>query len=276
MTLGEQIKEARENKNYSQEELAELCGVSRQAVSKWENDISVPQGANRETLNEVLGIEFPWEEKFTLKRKFLALSGWITAAVLFVSIICIGLYVVTKPVQGPGQMPGEGELQEGQNPGQAPGGNVSLEGQNPGQMLEGQNAGQTPDGGTAGTDGKEDAQPRVTSVCFYDSEQKEVLDEALWYNTAYIESILIQWEGNAPESISIHYIPGGSEMIEYAEILSTKEVLDFGTAALLNTKVLKNERIMGHVTFTLNYGGFTINSDQYNIFYDPELPPSEE
>ena len=69
MTLGEQIKEARENKNYSQEELAELCGVSRQAVSKWENDISVPQGVNRETLNEVLGIEFPWEEKIYPEKK---------------------------------------------------------------------------------------------------------------------------------------------------------------------------------------------------------------
>lgn len=260
MTLGEQIKEARENKNYSQEELAELCGVSRQAVSKWENDISVPQGANRETLNEVLGIECPREDKYTLKRKFFAWSGWITAAVLLASIIYIGLYVVTKPEQQ----------------GQMPGGGVSQGGQNPGQMPEGQNAGQTPDEGTSGTDNKEDAQPRVISVCFYDSEQKEVLDEALWYNAAYIESILIQWEGYAPESISIHYIPGGSEMIEYAEILSTKEVLDFGTAALLNAKVLKNEQISGHVTFTLNYGGFTINSDQYNVFYDPELPPAED
>lgn len=262
MTLGEQIKEARENKNYSQEELAELCGVSRQAVSKWENDISIPQGVNRETLNEVLGIECPREEKFTLKRKFFAWSGWITAAVLLVSIICIGLYVVTKPEQQ-GQTPGE---------------NVSQEGQNPGQTQDGQNAGRTPGEGTSGTDGKEetDAQPRVSSVCFYDSEQKEVFDEALWYNAAYIESILIQWEGCAPESISIHYIPGGSEMIEYAELLATKEVLDSGTAALLNAKVLKNARISGHVTFTLNYGGFTINSDQYNIFYDPELPPAED
>lgn len=58
----------------------------------------------------------------------------------------------------------------------------------------------------------------MTSVSIFDSEQKEVFDEVLWYNAAYIESILIQWEGNAPESISIHYIPGGSEMIEYAEL----------------------------------------------------------
>ena len=39
MTLGEQIKNSREKKNLSQEELAFQLGVSRQAVSKWENVI---------------------------------------------------------------------------------------------------------------------------------------------------------------------------------------------------------------------------------------------
>ena len=255
MTLGEQIKEARENKNYSQEELAELCGVSRQAVSKWENDISVPQGANRETLNEVLGVECPGEDRLTLQRKFIVWSGWITAAALFLSIMCILLYVITKPEQ--------------QDSGRIQGGNVSQ---------EGQNAGQGPSEGTLGTEGKEetDAQPRVTSVCFYDSEQREVFAEALWYNAAYIESILIQWEGRVPDSISIHYIPSGSNTIEYAEILSTKGILDYGTAALLNAKVLRDKPVNGHVTFTLNYDRFTINSDQYEIFYDPELPPADE
>ena len=37
MTLGEQIKHEREKRNLSQEELAFQLGVSRQAVSKWEN-----------------------------------------------------------------------------------------------------------------------------------------------------------------------------------------------------------------------------------------------
>lgn len=269
MTLGEQIKEARENKNYSQEELAELCGVSRQAVSKWENDISVPQGTNRETLNEVLGIECPREDKNTLKSKFFVWSGWITAAVLLVAVICIGLYVITRPgQQDSGRMSGEGVSQEGQNPGQMPDG-VSQEGSSSGQM---------PDEGTSGTDGKEetDGQPSVTSVRFYDGEQKEVPDEALWYNAAYIESILIQWEGNAPESISIHYVPSGSETMEMAELLSTTTILDSGTVTLLNPKALKNGAISGHVTFQLNYGSYTVNSEIYNIFYDPELPPADE
>ncbi len=220
MTLGEQIKEARERKNYSQEELAEMCGVSRQAVSKWENNNSVPQGTNRDILKETLGIEieFPREEKAALKKRLFVWGGWITAAVLLLGVICIGIYIVSAP-----------------------------------EVIE-----------------KTDTQPRVTSVCFYDSRQKEVRDEALWYNAAYIESILVQWEGAAPVSISIHYIPGGTNMVEYTELLATKEILDTGTAALLSADALKDKKIMGHVTFMLDYGSFTVYSDQYNIFYDPE------
>lgn len=220
MTLGEQIKEARERKNYSQEELAEMCGVSRQAVSKWENNNSVPQGANRDILKETLGIEieFPREEKAALKKRLFVWGGWITAAVLLLGVICIGIYIVSAP-----------------------------------EVIE-----------------KTDTQPGVTSVCFYDSRQKEVRDEALWYNAAHIESILVQWEGAAPVSISIHYIPGGTNMVEYTELLATKEILDTGTAALLSADALKNKKIMGHVTFMLDYGSFTVYSDQYNIFYDPE------
>ena len=56
MTLGEQIKQARENKNYSQEELATKLEVSRQAISKWENDTAIPNGINREMLNQILGL----------------------------------------------------------------------------------------------------------------------------------------------------------------------------------------------------------------------------
>lgn len=36
MNLGENIKKLRKEKNLSQEQLAEMLNVSRQAVSKWE------------------------------------------------------------------------------------------------------------------------------------------------------------------------------------------------------------------------------------------------
>lgn len=41
-TIGKKISEFRKEKGIKQEQMAELCGVSPQAVSKWENDISCP------------------------------------------------------------------------------------------------------------------------------------------------------------------------------------------------------------------------------------------
>lgn len=43
MTFGERLYELRKNKNISQEELAELLEVSRQSISKWENDKAYPE-----------------------------------------------------------------------------------------------------------------------------------------------------------------------------------------------------------------------------------------
>lgn len=42
MSIGERIKELRKEQNVSQVQLAKALGVSRQAVSKWETDLSVP------------------------------------------------------------------------------------------------------------------------------------------------------------------------------------------------------------------------------------------
>ena len=41
-SLGKKISELRKEKSFTQEELAEKLGVSPQAVSKWENDLSCP------------------------------------------------------------------------------------------------------------------------------------------------------------------------------------------------------------------------------------------
>ena len=46
MTIGERIAKCRKEKNLSQEYIAELLDVSRQAVSKWENDQTEPDTSN--------------------------------------------------------------------------------------------------------------------------------------------------------------------------------------------------------------------------------------
>ena len=46
MILADKIMEERKRNGWSQEELAEKLGVSRQAVSKWENGTSDPSTSN--------------------------------------------------------------------------------------------------------------------------------------------------------------------------------------------------------------------------------------
>ncbi len=43
MTLGEKLTKLRKENNYTQEQLADILGVSRQSISKWESDIAYPE-----------------------------------------------------------------------------------------------------------------------------------------------------------------------------------------------------------------------------------------
>lgn len=43
MKLGEKIAIQRKELNYTQEQLADILGVSRQSISKWESDIAYPE-----------------------------------------------------------------------------------------------------------------------------------------------------------------------------------------------------------------------------------------
>lgn len=63
MSIAEIIKQAREELDMTQEDLAEKLEVSRQAVSKWELGASVPSPENLKLLEEVLGVEFPPPEE---------------------------------------------------------------------------------------------------------------------------------------------------------------------------------------------------------------------
>ena len=54
MTIGNRISDLRKQKGYTQEYLAERLGVSRQAVSKWEKDQTVPDMKHLIALAEVL------------------------------------------------------------------------------------------------------------------------------------------------------------------------------------------------------------------------------
>lgn len=55
-TIGKRIAEQRRSKGLTQDDIAERLGVSAQAVSKWENDISYPDISLLVPLAELLGV----------------------------------------------------------------------------------------------------------------------------------------------------------------------------------------------------------------------------
>ena len=60
MSIGQRITELRNEKNLSQGQLAELLDISRQAVSKWENDKTSPDTLNLIRLADVLDTEIEY------------------------------------------------------------------------------------------------------------------------------------------------------------------------------------------------------------------------
>lgn len=60
MSIGERITALRRQKDLSQGQLAALMSVSRQAISKWENDQTSPDTLNLIKLAEVLGSEIEY------------------------------------------------------------------------------------------------------------------------------------------------------------------------------------------------------------------------
>lgn len=225
MTLGEQIKQKREEKNLSQEELAEQIGVSRQAVSKWESDLSVPTGANRRLLYQVLPLDVPEaaeaaETGVSKWQRILCVAGWGLAAVLLVLLV-YRLFPLNTGT--------ESDL--------------------------------------------DSSEPALLSIHFYDGIQEEVFPEALWYNMAGIESILIQWTGDTPETVKMFFTPSGSETADQTELLEVKAPADGESALLLSADSLHRDSLMGHLYFELHFGGsqVIVTDNLYNVLYDPML-----
>ena len=71
MTLGEKLSKLRKEYNYTQEQLADILGVSRQSISKWESDIAYPE---TDKLIE-LGKLFDCSMDYLLKEEVTEKSG---------------------------------------------------------------------------------------------------------------------------------------------------------------------------------------------------------
>ena len=60
MSIGERICNLRKERNLSQGELAEALGITRQAVSKWENDLAVPDALKMIQLADLLDTDIEY------------------------------------------------------------------------------------------------------------------------------------------------------------------------------------------------------------------------
>ena len=58
MTLGEKLSKLRKEYNYTQEQLADVLGVSRQSISKWESDIAYPKPISSSNLVNCLTVQW--------------------------------------------------------------------------------------------------------------------------------------------------------------------------------------------------------------------------
>lgn len=104
MKLGEQIQKNRKRKGLSQEELAEKIGVSRQAVSKWESDQSVPDWEKMLALSTLFGVSVDAilkgesEQEWQQQKKIHA-GVFVAVATAFNSIGVIAAYVIWREWQ---------------------------------------------------------------------------------------------------------------------------------------------------------------------------------
>lgn len=60
MTTGQKIAKCRKDRGLTQESLAGVLGVSRQAVSRWESDIAFPETDNLTKLSKLFGVTVDW------------------------------------------------------------------------------------------------------------------------------------------------------------------------------------------------------------------------
>lgn len=99
MSVGERITDLRKNENLSQQQLASAVGVSRQAVSKWENGHALPDSMKMILLAEVLKTDV---EYLTTGRKHDAIRPPVvikTVETVEKAVEVPVIKVVEKPVE---------------------------------------------------------------------------------------------------------------------------------------------------------------------------------
>lgn len=94
MTQAEKIKAERIKAGYSQETLADVLEVSRQAVTSWEAGQSAPSSANLRKLAQVLGVEVKELLEDAAPPQPRKSKGWLIAGGIVGGIGLAGEFVI--------------------------------------------------------------------------------------------------------------------------------------------------------------------------------------
>ena len=111
MTLGVKIATLRKESNYTQEQLADILGVSRQSVSKWESDLAYPETEKLIELGRIFDCSMDYllkdnvtskngEKKLVLSesnksklKNAFKISAWIFLSLLIIDVISMLIYL---------------------------------------------------------------------------------------------------------------------------------------------------------------------------------------
>ncbi len=104
MSIGERIAELRKNNNLSQEQLAEKIYVSRQTISKWEQNLATPDVENIKMLSNFFLVSSDYlingKENSQKKKSFtdvLILICGIVVIVAYIIILLVNKEELTTP-----------------------------------------------------------------------------------------------------------------------------------------------------------------------------------
>lgn len=100
MNIADRIQYLRKTKGFSQEELADKMGVSRQAVSKWESEQSMPDVEKIVTMSELFEVTTDYIlkgiEPAAMARKKAIYALYAGAAIVFATIAGIGSFTANR------------------------------------------------------------------------------------------------------------------------------------------------------------------------------------
>ena len=123
MTLGEKIRLNRKKKGMSQEDLANLLNVSRQAVQKWESGASTPELDKLVEISNVFEVSMDWltkdieaksetviqepmkesitKPKILDRGTYRLIKVWIIIGIIFTPLMFTGQFFLNNPTQSP-------------------------------------------------------------------------------------------------------------------------------------------------------------------------------